>query len=346
MKIAILTRSDFRSPRLLADSLRTALGKIGVESVVFPELAAVSRLQPYARIRRTTRFHFWLRRKLRTMVDDRLLLRRLREFDAIVVCECTPNAFWKDLYDIEKLRNLTGKPILLYEVYYLGNAPSQIERLKAAGDPLAERYDWHLAVSPVTEIRLPDREGWSCIGLDLTDQRLNPNPRKEFVALVDFLQPGHEESRAEQIRVLKELGIRTIELEGEYSREAIRELYSQAAVLFIQFPEAFGVPIAECLANGTKIFAPDERWPMSWRLLQDGEEQLPDVFTVYSSADDLKARLTSLRDSYDLVSSPCEIAEAFKSLYPTFFAGDRTELQSVIERIRRRDFQATAQVPG
>src|ERR1035441_3440561 len=84
-------------------------------------------------------------------VADRKLLRELKSYDAIVFSNCIPNALLRNYYDIETLRKLLpGKPIILYAVYYLGNAPSMEQRLKASGDYSADRFDWSLAVSEVT----------------------------------------------------------------------------------------------------------------------------------------------------------------------------------------------------
>jgi hypothetical protein len=337
LKLAILTRPDFRSPRVLAESLQSQLRRIGVDSTIFTDLPALARLQPYLHAKGSIRFHFWIRQKAAHFFSDQRLFRALREFDAIVISECSPNAFWRKLYDIERFRAIVQKPVLLHEVFYLGNAPFQLERLKHAGDTGLERYDWHLAVSPVTEIRTRTNENWSPIGLDLSDQGILPVPRREFLAVVDFAQAGYESMRVEQIRVLDALGIRTIVLDREYSRSEIRAIYAQAAVFFIQFPESFGVSIAECLASGASIFSADENWPMSWRLNEErGEttrETLPDLFHVYSDARDLQVQLATMQANYDLVQTPVDVAARFKDIYPTFFYGDVAQVETVVKRI-------------
>src|SRR5690606_17889532 len=98
-------------------------------------------------------YHFWLRKKLLKYFTDQRRIKEFKKADAFVVCDCTPNGFWKRLYNIEQLKRITKKPVLFYEVYYLGNAPSIVNILKANKDALADRYDAHLFVSPVTEIR-------------------------------------------------------------------------------------------------------------------------------------------------------------------------------------------------
>src|SRR5690606_39168146 len=138
------------------------------------------------------------------------LIKRLKSYDAIVISECSPNGFWKDLYQVEKLKLIIKRPVLFYEVYFLGNAPTQMVSLRQSGHSLTERYDWHLAVADVTEIRTLTNESWSCVGIDLTHTALKPTPKDEFIALIDFSQSGYEHFRDEQLNVLHDLGIKTV----------------------------------------------------------------------------------------------------------------------------------------
>jgi hypothetical protein len=341
-KIAIITRKDYRSPRILAESLKNQFNKLGVTADLFYEIEVLTRLNSFKEIKHKFKFHFWLRRKLQNLVVDRKFLNKLFGYDAIIVCECTPNGFWKDFYNIELLKKKVGKPVLFYEVYYLGNAPTQIAKLAAAGHPLMERYDWHLSVADVTEIRSKEPGPWSCVGLDLTVSGLKPKAKNEFVALIDFSQQGYERYQEEQISILSQLNIKTIILKGTYTLNEIRALYRQASVFFIQFPEAFGLPIAECLACGTQIFTADSGWPMSWRLDVNpevhGKGILPNIFNIYSSAADLKQKLISLRSTYDFYQTPIDVYKTFLHHYPHYYYGNAAEVQNVLARIRTKNF--------
>ncbi len=76
---------------------------------------------------------------------------------------------------------------------------------------------------------------------------------------------------------------------------------------------------------------------MSFRL--DKEPQihapgtLPEVFRVYRDAGDLRRQLITLRESYEPDQDPYRVSEAFRSTYPTFWAGNAAALQGVVERI-------------
>lgn len=341
-RIAILTRPDYKSPRVLAQSLKLQLNKAGVVADIFYSIDTLTRLHNYWETSSDIKFHFWLRRKLKNYLHDLKLLKELRTYDAVIISECSPNGFWKQLYHVEKFRKLLDKPVLFYEVYYLGNTPTQIATLRERGDALLERYDWHLSVADVTEIRSNEAGPWSCIGLDLTESDLKPSPKIEFIALVDFKQPGDERYREEQINLLKELNINTIVLSGKYTYEEIKALYRQASVFFMQSSEAFGLPIAECLACGVQIFTPSSAWPMAWR--QDpnpqihGPGMLPDVFCIYSSKADLKQKLMSARDNYDLEQTPIKIFNSFTHHYPHYFYGNIAELKRVLEKVNNHLF--------
>jgi hypothetical protein len=338
LRIAIITRSDYRSPRILAESLKLQLLDVGVEADVLFKISVLTRLNSFDKSKEKIKFHFWLRKKIANFFKDQEFLKKLKAYDAVIISECCPNGFWRDLYHIEKLRTILNKPVLFYEVYYLGNAPTQIRSLKESGSALIERYSWHLSVANVTEVWIKEVAPWSCIGLDLTNTGLKPVAKKEFIAIVDFKQPGYEKYREEQIKVLDELEIKTIELCGNYTLEEIRSIYKQAAVFFIQFPEAFGLPIAECLASGAHIITPSSSWPMAWRLDDNPgvhlDGKLPNIFTTYSSTEDLKIKLVELREKYELDKTPFEIFDLFIKHYAHYYYGDKTKLKEVIEKIR------------
>jgi hypothetical protein len=319
------------------------LAKLGVSCQVFYGVEGLlRRLLPLAK--RPRRWHLnWhsrIRTKLTHYREDRALLAQLRRYSAVIYCGVIPNAMWRNYYDIESLRrHLPGIPILLYEVYYLGNAPRMQTQFDRNGDFGIGRYDWHLSVSEVTEIRGKPGPPWTAIGLDLEHTALRPAPKKEFSVLLDFAQPGHESHREQQLAVLLELGITPIMLEGRYPMAEIRRLYQQACVYLMQSSEAFGLPIAECLYAGAYVFTPHSSWPMAFRLDLNpkvgGPGQLPEVFRVYGDAEGLRQQLLALLESYDLDETPYRISDTFCRTYPTFCAGDLQALQGVVTRIER-----------
>ena len=335
MKIAILTRPDFRSPRILADSLKLHLEQQGVEVAVFYEIGLLNRMVSYGDSKLS--FHFWLQRKLKRFRQDRKLLRKIKEFDAVIISECIPNGFLKKLYDVEKLKRLINKPVGFYEVYYLGNAPTQIQKLEKNEDALLDRYDFHLSVSNVTEVKLPLAYNWFHVGIKVSSWNLKPLPKKEIIAIIDFAFAGNESIRLSQINALNKNGIKYISLECAYTIEEIREIYQQGAIYFMQSYEAFGLPLLECLCAGCQIFTPESWWPMSWRLNENpkihGEGILPDCFTLYDNSE-LEEKLMKFKVEYDLIKTPQKVFDNFLANYPEFYYGNDKELQRVLTHLK------------
>lgn len=336
MKIAILTKPDYSSPRILADSLKNQLIAHNVYAEIFYEISLLTRLVSFFDSKLS--LHFWLNRKISKYFHDKKMLKKLNKFDAIIICECTPNGFLRKLYNIEKLKSILKKPILFYEVYYLGNTPSQIKILKENNELLFDRYYIHLAVSGITEIKSSPSPKWNAIGMCANKWNLIPTPKKELIAIVDFLQPGYENSRDLQIKALNIVGIKYISLEKKYSFEDIRKVYQQGAIFFLQFPEAFGVSILECLCCGNQIFTESSAWPMSWRLNEDpeifGQGILPDCFTTYKTEEKLIKELTTFKNNYDLIETPRRIFNTFLDNYPSFYYGNQLGMQEVLLKLK------------
>lgn len=330
------------SPRVLAETLHEFVKRTGHTSQVFYNVKAFRRLLSYKQAKYNP--FAWLLYKLKNFAGDKKLFSELKKKDAVIICDWTPNGFYTQTYNIEKLRTiLNHKPILYYAVQFVGNSPTIIKKLKDGNHAFTERYDWHLSVSEITELRSKPAPPWSQIGMNLKSTGLKPEKKDEFFAIVDFLRPGYEKYREEQIQVLEELGISYISLEKEYSLNDIRELYKKSSINFIQFPEAFGLPIAECLACGSYIGTPHSSWPMSWRLDEKvevhGPGTLPECFVVYDGAEDLKKQLIAFRDNYDLTETPKKVFDNFFANYPTFYEGNLEGLQEVFRRIEANDFK-------
>ena len=349
-KIAILARSENASPKVLAQSLHHMLLNLDVRSDIFWDApSTIRRLRSFEMLFRDHKLNWkgklgFLINKLRYYFIDASVIKTLNNYSALVLCECIPNAFWRNHLAIEQFRKLLPSlPIILYEVYYLGNAPTQINRLVEMNDPGIERYNWHLAISEVTEIRSSSMPPWSCIGLDIAHTGLKPVKKEELIAVVDFPQKGYETYRKEQIKVLNELDIETIVLEKHYTLEEIREVYKKACMFFIQSPEAFGLPIAECLSTGAYIFTPNSGWPMSWRLDKNPKIHksgiLPEIFQVYDNINDLRYKLSKIQKTYDLKKEPFKVFNIFQEKYPYFYQGNLEELRKVADRIRQKNLK-------
>lgn len=342
LKIGLVCNAENGSPKVLAETLNEFIRNTTNDSTeVFYELKALKRLLPSSKVKYNK--IIWALFKLRYFFRDKNLFKKLKTKDAIIVCSTTPVAFYNDSFNIKKFKSiLNNKPILYYAVQYLENSPTQVESLKAGGHDSLKRFDWHLAVSAVTELRGKPAPPWNQIGMYLTSTDLKPTVKKEFYAIVDFVREGFEHYREEQIKVLEELNISYISLEKKYSMEDIRKIYQQASLFFIQFPEAYGLPIAECLACGSYVLTPDSSWPMAWRLDEKlevhGPGELPECFVVYNDYDDLKNQLQKIKDEYDLEETPKKVFNTFLEYYNDFYNGNVEALKEVLERIREGNF--------
>lgn len=331
-KVAILSNKKFSSSRFLAENFHESLKDFDICSKIIYNIYPLKRIYPIS---------FWLnlknriinykiRNKLLYLISDYFWLQKLRKYDLIVLSEPIPNAFWHDYLGIEYLKKKTNIPIVLLEVYYLGNAPSQIKKLKERSDPLFERYDYYLSVSDRTETKVPLSDSWTKIGLKLNSTSLFPQ-KKDLFAIIDFPQKGYEQERTIQVEVLKSLDIKYLELNKYYTFSEIRRLYQKASLLFIQSPEAFGLPIAECLACGSAVFTKETNWPMSW-LLADNKQYLPDCFYVYHNKAKLYNMLQSFKKEYNPQETPVMISKIFKQHYPDFYFGNVDGIKKFIAR--------------
>ncbi len=336
MKILILTRKDHGSPRVLAESLQIQLSENGIDAGMLFDIDVLSRLVSYRDSKLS--FHFWLQKKIIHWFSDRRVMQALKQADAVVISEYIPNAFWKSLYNIEKLKAILKKPVFIYEVYWLGNAPTQIAILQNNGDEVHERYDGHLFVSPVTEITAAPLPNTFCIGLMAKTWNLQPLPKKELLALVDFVQPGYEAYREMQISNLQRSGIPFIALEKRLAIHEIRDIYRKASLYFMSSFEAFGLPILESLCCGSQIFTPASGWPMSWRLNDQpevhGEGLLPECFTVYKDESDLITKLNLFKKEFSSTATPVNVFDSLMKHYPAFYSGYASEIKRFIEFIK------------
>lgn len=342
LNIAIVSRPENGSPKVLANCLYNALETSPHKVEKFYRLNTFKRLVKYKKVKHKYTYPLWLAYKARHFFKDQLLLKQLKKFDLIIITDCTPMAFLEETYNIERLKKkMDHIPIFYYAVFYLGNAPTMIDYLKQRNQPGLERFDWHLAVSPVTEVRQAEGDIWSQIGINLQSSGLKPEPKSSFLAVVDFAQPGYENVRNTQIQVLKELDIPFISLDRPYSISEIREIYKKAAIYFMQSFESFGLPIAECLCGGSYIFTANSGWPMSWRLDKNpeihGPGTLPECFVVYNTPQDLKQKILEVKNSYDLKNSPRKVFDIFFEHYPSYYEGNPEVLNEILKRVEQKN---------
>jgi hypothetical protein len=337
MKVAIVTTTIHGSPRVLADTLKPFIEHTGNEARIFYRIGALNRL--FSSKEYGVNKILWSLHRLRYHIKDSRFFSDLKNYNVIVICGTTPHAFYKNSYNIQGLRKRRpGIPILYYAVQYLENSPTLVEKLNQGGHSGLTLFDWHLSVSSITEIRVPITPPWCSIGLYLKSTGLKPNPKQQFLALVDFKQPGFENYREEQITILEELEVPYIALEKKYTIAEIRTIYNQSSIYFIQSFEAFGIPIAENLACGNYIFTAEASWPMSWRLDKKpelhGSGTLPDCFVVYKNSEGLRYYIERIRSEYDLEETPKQVSNTFIEYYRTLYEGNSEALEAVLRRFQ------------
>src|SRR5690554_6726994 len=124
-KIAIVTRPNYASPRILSECLQKMFYKNSTESVIYYKINAFRRLLSYSSVKNHYNPFIWYSYKWANAISDWFFFRKLKSYDAIIITETIPYAYLRHRYDFNKARNILGNtPLLLYEVYYLGNAPT------------------------------------------------------------------------------------------------------------------------------------------------------------------------------------------------------------------------------
>jgi hypothetical protein len=339
-RIAILGSDLNTSVKPLSRGLQRMLSKVGATGTIFEQgLNAVRRRSAVAAANGGG-----MARRL--LADARFydLALKLRRYDAIVVVRPLPVAFHEgSLRDDELRRIAPGVPIVHYAVVYLPTRGPYVRRMLEDGARGREtvfgldRYDWYLTVSIVSEYPPPSGIGESCsvIGLDLDDGGLRPEPKDEFLALMDFERQSEMKERAIQISALEKTKTPYLALNGDYSVAAIREIYRRCSLYFVAFRESFGVPICELQACGAYIFTPYEHWcPSHWikaDISVPGPGVLPPNFLVYDGDEEkLVDAVERARASYD----SRRIVESFLTHHPQYFRGDLNAVSRFVDRLR------------
>ena len=317
MRVAIITRSGFRSPRYLATGLQRMLKRCGAHADIY--LNGISWLDAI-KLRNASRRH----RLVATYA--RAWLQFWRRYDAFVVSETIDVA--GDAQLLAPLRAL-GKPIFLYEVFAFTGSKYWFDRVPPSAPSL---FDGLLVASAIHDDPLIDGPPIFEIGLELLESQTNADA-KPFMAMLDFARPGYESDRELQTEAIAELGLPSFVLDGEYSFEKIVEEYDRAAVAFLAFPEAFGVPIAQLQQRGALIATPRRRWAKRHALLPPGsvyseaDARFSENFIFYNDKQDLKDQLRKAQSGY----RPDIVAQRFQRTQPHLAGGDREEIHRLLE---------------
>jgi hypothetical protein len=341
VRIAIFSRPGACFPNIISLGLRGMLNDLGIENKIFYDsIPMLMRLLPLSE--KPKRWHnnlqFRIRNKITHYFADRKLMREISKYDAIILSECYPNAFWKNFFAIKELRNRYKGCIISYTESPLDSAPLNKKKQMNDYDYDELLYDYNLFVTGLMEVKTDLKQNQAVIGVNLDNKELlKPTEKDEFFALIDFAQPGYETQRKQQLSVLKKLGVKYIALEGRYPIDEIRRLYSKAAVFFLAFPETFGLPISECLACGTYVFTPNSSWPMAWRLDENpvsmGPGLLPACFQVYDGDMDLENKLKNLMHTYNLKHTPEYVFNNFIEHYGRFYFGEPNALLDITKKM-------------
>ena len=291
----------------------------------------------------------------RGMFDE--LVERIAESDAIVIVAHVPMSFAKGtLRNIESLRErLPWIPLVNYAHYYLPTVDkwgAAILRGEKAG--LTEedhrnfrrgcfgmdRYDWYLVASVASEIPVPrGPQPYSIVGVHIDDGSLYPEQNGEVRALIDFAQTrlNYAAFRKKQIDALERVGIPYRVLEGQFSREEIRDIYRHTAMFFLAHRESFGLPICELQACGARIFMPKPEWAGAHWIKDDvtlpGPGRLSPNFSVY---DDDLGKLT---EQLEIEKSSFDAARnllTFKEYHPHLYRGDTVAFTDFLNRLDDR----------
>ncbi len=320
IKVGILTGGAYRSPRILAEGLCRMLPKLDVECDVL--FHGIDWIQGFGA--KSSWWNGFRKQHLRKSIA-----RKLGEYDLFVISWYTPNAF-SDGFDLSPLRTY-GRPILQYEVYFLGGNGYWQERLPSG---VLDRYDGYLVASAVHEHPVTSLKPVFQVGMDLKPVHSFLQQREEFVVLFDFARKGYESERELQWAAVNELGLKTLELSGEYTFSEIEALYRRTNLGFVAHYEAFGVPIVQLQDYGALIASPQSSWVSRHALVESGAslrnaKELPfsSNFVFYHNYEDLKARLRESVSACD----PRLIRSTLHNVQPHFVSGDLEVLRCAIQ---------------
>ena len=89
MKIAIISRPEIGSPRVLAETLNHFIRSVGRESDVFFKAKSIRRLLRSNKVGYNALL--WTLYKLVYWVNDRLFFNKMKKYDVVILCDCKPD---------------------------------------------------------------------------------------------------------------------------------------------------------------------------------------------------------------------------------------------------------------
>lgn len=348
MKFVIFADKSYNFKRPLADGLAKTLRKLGHECDVYYDgiywLQDLSLFKVFfIDICRVFKNLFCGNRKLYIYRWWNLLTfyneerkQQLRDCDCIFVVENCPSSF-VNRPRLDMIRNTYKKPIVSYDFHYLPNQ-GWWKYMQNGNYKGLEQFDWYLPVGDITEFPIPQEldHFYNCVGLDIKNENLYPE-QNEFIVLLDFPRPGHENIRAKEKQMLDEIGIKYIELKGRYTTNDIRSIYRKVSAYIVSFRESFGLPIVELQLCGAKIFTPHKEWVPAHFLRNNSDVsdkcRLGSNFIVYSDENDFKRKITDLKESFDSKKN----IDSFQYEYTSYYQFDINELNKFIKKIINGD---------
>lgn len=318
MKIAIITRNQYRSPKFLANSLSNMLKRINIKHDIYYD--GLNWLHKSHIKNDNIKLAFQKK-------TAQLRLRQLLGYDLYIISDTMYSL--RPIAPIEYLKS-TGKPILFYEVFYPGGSPYCLDQLPANA---LSRFDGYLTTSALHDSPVNNTQNIHSIGLDLSSCQPLEKPDGPFTALLDFEREGYEKERELQLKILKKLKIHTIILNKEYTFNEINTIYNKANIYFLASHEAFGVPIAQLQLYGCLIASPSTTWVRRHALRADhrtcdqlDKNEFSNNFVFYSSESDLTNQLLYLKEHYDSK----KVKHTFLQAQPKFSLGDPQSLWEAI----------------
>ena len=315
LRVAIVTRDRFRSPRYLALGLQRMLRRLDVQADCF--LHGIGWLDTICN-RQASRRH-----RLKAALAD-VWLQYLRRYDLIIVSDTVGLA--RDTALLALLRRL-GKPLFFYEVFALAGSRHFLDRFPPDA---VSQFDAYLVSSAIHDDTPVNGPPIFEIGLELLEA---PTQRRErpALAMIDFERQGYERERAEQLAALRAVGMPDFSLQGEYSFSEIVTEYQRTSVAFLAFPEAFGVPIAQLQNQGALIASPQRHWAKRHALLPAGSVFQDDApftenFIFYDGEQDLAQQLQARVAGAD----PAAVAQRFRTQQPHLAEGRLPALREAL----------------
>lgn len=345
MKIAILADDGDGFVKPMAKGLNRMFNKINIKSDI---LYKAHKNLYFHKISLKNSFKanvLNLLRNFRTF----LFLPKLIKYDILVLVASIPGTFLPENTPLIELirKYFPRKVIILYDVLYLpttttndgtlwhkrlkeGILDNRVQTLNNFG---MERFDYYFISSVITEYPLPKIEHpLSIIGINYEQTSLYVEPKKRFIALVDFERNNtNPEERKIQIQALKDTNTEYIELKEHLSSESIREIYRKCSLYFLAHRESFGLPICELQLCGAYVFTPYKYWvPAHFSkedLFSKKQGKLSRNFVVYNNnLEVLKKKINLIKKEYNAQ----KVYDTFLQDYPQFYYGDIKELEKFI----------------